>query len=284
VRRATREAQLVVTGSDARPLHGSTVVVTRASEQARDLLDRLVASGAEVVAAPTIEILDPVDGGAELVEVLAGPVSYDWLVVTSPNGAERVLDALGHAGGNAHTGGDGHTGSLGAGVRVAAIGPGTAEVLARAGLSVDLQPERYVAESLLEAFGDPPPGGGRVLLARAAVARDVLPDGLRARGWTVDVVDAYRTVGARYDDDTRARVGAADAITFTSSSTVRNFVDAMGGSGPALAHVPPIVVCIGPVTAATAEELGFRVTAVAEEHTIDGLVSSLVDVVARRRR
>lgn len=273
-----------MTGSDARPLHGSTVVVTRASEQARDLLDRLVASGAEVVAAPTIEILDPVDGGAELVEVLAGPVSYDWLVVTSPNGAERVLDALGHAGGNAHTGGDGHTGSLGAGVRVAAIGPGTAEVLARAGLSVDLQPERYVAESLLEAFGDPPPGGGRVLLARAAVARDVLPDGLRARGWTVDVVDAYRTVGARYDDDTRARVGAADAITFTSSSTVRNFVDAMGGSGPALAHVPPIVVCIGPVTAATAEELGFRVTAVAEEHTIDGLVSSLVDVVARRRR
>lgn len=267
-----------MTGSDARPLQGSTVVVTRASEQARDLLDRLVASGAEVVAAPTIEILDPVDGGAALVEVLTGPVSYDWLVVTSPNGAERILDALGHAGG------DGHTGSLGAGVRVAAIGPGTAEVLARAGLSVDLQPERYVAESLLEAFGDPPPGGGRVLLARAAVARDVLPDGLRARGWTVDVVDAYRTVGARYDDDTRARVGAADAITFTSSSTVRNFVDAMGGSGPALAHVPPIVVCIGPVTAATAEALGFRVTAVAEEHTIDGLVSSLVDAVARRRR
>lgn len=273
MRRATREPQLVVTGSDARPLRGSTVVVTRASEQAGGLLDRLVASGADVVAAPTIEILDPADGGAALIEALAGPVSYDWLVVTSPNGAARVLDAMGHTGGAARTG------SLGDGVRVAAIGPGTAEVLAGAGRSVDLQPERFVAESLLDAFGDPPPGGGRVLVARAAVARDVLPDGLRARGWTVDVVDAYRTVGVRYDDDTRARVGAADAITFTSSSTVRNFVDAMGGPGPALAHVPPVVVCIGPVTAATARELGFLVTAVAEEHTIDGLVNSLVDAV-----
>ncbi len=226
-----------------------------------------------MVTAPSIEILDPVDGGAALVDALGGPVAYDWLVVTSPNGAARVLDAMGR------TDGDADAWPFGDGVRVAAIGPGTAEVLARAGRSVDLQPERYVAESLLDALGDPPPGGGHVLLARAAVARDVLPDGLRARGWTVDVVDAYRTVGVRYDDDTRARVGAADAITFTSSSTVRNFVDAMGGPEPALAHVPPVVVCIGPVTAATAGELGLVVTAVAEDHTIDGLVSSLVDVV-----
>ena len=135
-----------------------------------------------------------------------------------------------------------------------------------------------VYQTALAAPAKCPPAGDTVRLTHAMTWPDGQPVTL-VDGWTVDVVDAYRTVGVRYDDDTRARVGAADAITFTSSSTVRNFVDAMGGPGPALAHVPPVVVCIGPVTAATARELGFLVTAVAEEHTIDGLVNSLVDAV-----
>ena len=104
---------------------------------------------------------------------------------------------------------------------------------------------------------------------RAAVARDVLPDGLAARGWDVEVVEAYRTVGVSYDDDTRSRVRAADAVTFTSSSTAEHFVAALGGPDAAAAGAPPVVACIGPVTAATARELGLEVTAEAAVHSID---------------
>ena len=156
--------------------------------------------------------------------------------------------------------------------RVAAIGPGTATVLAGDGIRADLVPERFVAESLLDALGDPPAGGvARLLLARAEVARDVLPDGLRARGWQVDIVDAYRTVAAPISDAQRAGVASADVITFTSSSTVERFIDAFGADA-----VPPVVACIGPVTAATAREHGLRVAVEAPVHTVDGLVAALV--------
>jgi uroporphyrinogen-III synthase len=121
-----------------------------------------------------------------------------------------------------------------------------------------------------------------VLFARAEVARDVLSDGLAAKGWTVDVVDAYRTVRVDYDDDTRRRVSAADAVTFTSSSSARHFVQAMGGSDVAADSAPPVVACIGPVTAGTARDLGLDVTTQAEVHSIDGLVKSVVDALADR--
>ena len=135
----------------------------------------------------------------------------------------------------------------------------------------DLVPEEFVAESLLDAMpAGPTDRSGRVLLARAAVARDVLPDGLRARGWEVDVVEAYRTVPAAADPDVLAAAAAADAITFTSSSTVTHYLDLAGAD-----QVPPTVVCIGPVTAETARSHGLGVTAVAAEHTIDGLVEVL---------
>jgi uroporphyrinogen III methyltransferase / synthase len=132
-------------------------------------------------------------------------------------------------------------------------------------------PERFVAESLLDAFPDPPARGGRVLLARAAVARDVLPEGLAARGWAVDVVEAYRTVSAPLTDTQREAAAAADIITFTSSSTVERYLDAAGADA-----VPPVVACIGPVTAATARRHGLEVTVEAEVHTIEGLVDALV--------
>ncbi len=125
--------------------------------------------------------------------------------------------------------------------RIAAIGPGTAEELARHGLVADLVPHRFIAEALLESFAG---GPGRVLLPRAAVARDVLPEGLRAKGWTVEVVEAYRTAMARPDPAALAAAAGADAITFTSSSTVTNYL-AVAGPG----SVPPFVACIGPVTA-----------------------------------
>jgi uroporphyrinogen III methyltransferase / synthase len=243
---------------ERRPLFGRTVAVTRARAQAGELSARLRRLGAQVCEVPTIAIGDPADGGDALAAAVDGVGGYDWVVLTSPNGAERFARRL-------------RDGRDLAGVRLAAIGPGTAAALARWHLVADLVPERFVAESLLEAFGDPPDGGGRVLLARAAVARDVLPDGLRARGWQVDVVESYRTVAAPFDDAARVAVAAADAVTFTSSSTVDHFVAAGG-----LDALPPVVVAIGPITAATARAHGIEVTATAEVHDLGGLVDAVV--------
>lgn len=247
---------------ERRPLFGRTVVVTRARAQAGELSDRLRHLGAEVVEVPTIEVVDPADGGAALDAAVARLHTYDWVVLTSPNGARRLAGRLRDAR------------DLGA-ARLAAIGPGTAAALAGHRLVADLVPERYVAESLLAAFPDPPPSGGRVLLARAAVARDVLPDGLRARGWEVDVVEAYRTEAVPLDAGDRTRIAAADAVTFTSSSTVQSFVAAGGAE-----VVPPLVVAIGPVTAATARGAGLEVAVESPVHTLDGLVDALVGALA----
>jgi uroporphyrinogen-III synthase len=136
-----------------------------------------------------------------------------------------------------------------------------------------------VAEALLDALPPPPAGGGRILIARAEVARDVLPEGLANRGWQVDVVPAYRTVAAAVSDRQRATVASADVVTFTSSSTVERYLDALGE-----ATVPPVVACIGPITAATARARGLTVDVEAEVHTIDGLVAALVAWAAERPR
>jgi uroporphyrinogen III methyltransferase/synthase len=154
--------------------------------------------------------------------------------------------------------------------RIAAVGTATAAALARYRLVADLVPTRFVAEALVAQF---PAGTGRVLLPRAAVARDVLPDGLRAKGWTVDVVDAYRTLPVPASPAERDAVRTADAVTFTSSSTVSNFVAAVG-----LDAVPPVVACLGPVTAKTAADAGLHVDVVAEQSTL----ASLVDALTRR--
>ena len=249
---------------ESRPLFGRRVVVTRAREQASGFVRSLRQLGADVVEAPAIVVADPVDGGAALADAVTRLATYDWVVVTSANGARRLLGAL-------HDGRD-----LG-GVQVAAIGPGTVDALRAGNIVADLVPERFVAESLLEAFPAVPPGGGRVLLARAAVARDVLPDGLRAAGWQVDVVDAYRTEAAPIDDDTRAAVAAADVITFTSSSTVDRFVAAFGADA-----VPPVVASIGPVTSGTARDHGLTVDIEASDHSIPGLVDALVKSIGSR--
>jgi uroporphyrinogen III methyltransferase / synthase len=249
---------------EGRPLHGTTVVVTRAAEQAGSLSDRLRQRGAAVIEVPTIRIEGPADGGAGLDDAVGRISSFDWVVVTSANGARSLCSRLRDARDLA-------------GVKIAAIGSATAAELAQAGLVADLVPDRFVAESLLEIFPAPPvtgQGSGRVLLPRAAVARDVLPDGLAAEGWDVEVVEAYRTAPATVDPTMRARIARADAITFTSASTVRNFVEAAGFDA-----VPPLVAAIGPITAAAAREDGIEVSVVAAEHTLDGLVDALVERV-----
>ena len=250
---------------ERRPLFGRSVVVTRAREQASALTRALAALGADVVELPAIAIVDPDDGGAALARAASSTASgaYEWVVLTSANGAQRFLAAL-------------HDARDLARVRVAAIGPGTADALAAGGVRADLVPATFVAEALLEALPAPTgEGTGRLLLARAAVARDVLPSGLGEKGWAVDVVDAYRTVAGAPTPDQLAAAARADAITFTSSSTVERYLEVAGTTA-----VPPVVACIGPITAATARANGLTVTVEADVHSIDGLVEALTVALA----
>ena len=251
---------------ERRPLFGQRIVVTRARAQASEMTARLHALGAAVIEVPTIVIDDPDDGGAALRRAAAAVGSYDWLILTSANGAERLLSCL-------HDARD-----LG-GVQVAAIGPGTARVLDRANVRADLVPERFVAEALLDEFPAPPPGeAGRVLLARAKVARDVLPDGLRSKGWQVDVVDAYQTRAATPSPSVLDAAATADIVAFTSSSTVERYLEVAGAD-----RVPRVVACIGPVTAETARRSGLTVAVEAEVHSIDGLIDAIAQFVAANR-
>jgi len=245
-----------------RPLFGRRVIVTRAREQASGLVERLHELGAATVELPVIEVGEPADGGAALREAARLVGTYDWVAFTSANAVTRFFAALGDVGLD--------TRALG-GRLVAAIGPGTAEALAATGIRADLVPERFVAESLLDAF---PAGTGRVLLPRAAVARDALPAGLERRGYTVDVVEAYRTAVGRPAPEALSAAGGDHAVTFTSSSTVTNYLAVAGGL-----PVPPVVACIGPITADTARAAGLHVDIVAVEHTIEGLVGALVEAL-----
>ena len=234
------------------PLIGCTVVVTRATDQAGSLSTARADHGAKVVELPVVSIEESVDGGEALSAALARADCYDWIVVTSPNGARRVADGL--AGPTT--------------ARLAAIGPKTAQPLSAAGHSVDLIPDRAVAEGLLEVFPSSD-GTGRVLLARAETARHILPAGLRDAGWEVDVVVAYRNVAPDMDPEVREQARSADLVTFTAESTVRRYHDLAGGPTPAMA------ACIGPISAAVARQLGFTVIE-AEPHSMTGLVDAVL--------
>jgi uroporphyrinogen III methyltransferase/synthase len=248
---------------EQRPLFGRRVVITRAREQASALRARLEELGAEVIELPSIAV-EPV--AFELPELS----KYAWLVFTSVNGVDAFFER-----GLAAAGLD--TRALG-GARVAAIGPGTSNALAQRGIRADLVPERFVAESLVAAFPDPESAGERVLIARAESARDVLPTGLTAGGYVVDVLGVYRTVPVEPDpaDVARVRAGDVDLVTFTSSSTVTNFCDVVGPDA-----APLRVVSIGPITSAMARERGLTVGAEADPHTIDGLVDAVCAVLVR---
>lgn len=243
---------------EKRPLFGRRVVITRALQQRGQFASMVEDSGAEVLGVPTIAIADPQDAGEALRSAADRIGTYDWVVLSSPNGAQRFLAQFRDARGLA-------------GVRIAVVGPGTADTLNTLGLVPDLIPARHVGEGLVEEFPD---GPGRVLLPRAAVARDVIPDGLVAKGWEVDVVEAYRTVAAEIDHSRRESIRSSDAICFTSSSSVDNFVAAFGAEA-----APDAVAVIGPITAAAAESHGLRVTAIADPHSLDGLLDALIEAV-----
>jgi uroporphyrinogen III methyltransferase / synthase len=250
---------------ERRPLHGRRVVVTRARAQASGLAATLRGLGADVVELPAIRIEPRIDS-EEVRRVAGGVGAYDLICLTSPNGVRLLFEAMEAAGLDAR--------GL-AGVTVAAIGPGTARALAERGVLADVVPERFVAEGLIEALENEEVDGGRVLVARAAEARDVLPDALRERGAEVDVVSLYETVRETPEEAEIERAQAADYVTFTSSSTVTNLVEALGDRFPQGARI----VSIGPVTSETARAAGLEVDVEAERHDIDGLLAELLDDV-----
>ncbi len=242
---------------EARPLHGRTIAVTRARPQASALAARLRELGAEVVEAPAIRV-------APVAAALPDLAGYDLVCVTSPNGAHELFARLAEAGLDAR--------AL-AGRSVAAIGPGTARALGEHGIVPDVVPSRSVAEGLVDALADVPVS--RALVVRGREGRDVLPDALRARGATVDVLVLYETVAEPLDPATAAAAAAADYVTFTSASTVRFFLAATGGlSGPR-------IVSIGPATSAALRDAGLAPDVEADPHTPDGLVAALLADASR---
>jgi uroporphyrinogen III methyltransferase / synthase len=262
---ARREA---IAWFERRPLFGTRIVVTRARAQASGLAATLQALGAEVIELPAIRIVPRLDS-AQVRDAIGAIHSYALVCLTSPNGVRLLSDALGAAGLDAR--------AL-ANAIVAAIGPGTAAALAERGIRADVVPERSVAESLVEALAPVDVSDRPVLVARAAAARDVLPDALRDRGAKVDVVALYETVAEDPDPEAVAAARSADYLTFTSSSTVTNLTRALGDDLPNAARV----VSIGPVTSEAARAAGLDVHVEAGRHDPDGLVEALLDDAAPR--
>jgi uroporphyrinogen III methyltransferase/synthase len=252
---------------DRRPLFGKRVLVTRARAQASKLVALLREEGAEPVEFPALEIaqrVDPVTDPA--LERLAGS-GYGWMVFTSVNGVEAFFARM-----DEH----GFPASVFARTKVAAIGPATAAALAGRGVKVDVVPPDYVAEALVAELLSAQIGGTSVLVARAAGARAELVDGLRGGGASVDELLLYEARAPATADAAvieRIRGGEIDIVTLASSSTARGLKTLLGGNLAGMEQA--VVACIGPITAATARELGFDVAVEAEEHTIEGLVAAL---------
>lgn len=264
--------------NESHPLTGTRILVGRARHQAGSLSTSLRGLGASVIEIPFIEIRKP-QSFAPLDEALKNLKTYDWLILTSANGVEAMWERLRklriprarlkH-------------------LQIAAIGPATKRAIVKHGLKVKMMPEEYVAESVVKGLHDKV-NDKRVLLVRAKVARDVIPDSLRAAGAQVDVVEAYETVVPE-KSKTRLRTlfknkqRRPHVVTFTSSSTVRNFAELMGGTkaknsssgalAPTLNNVQ--FASIGPITSATLRELELPVSIEAREFTMGGLIRAIV--------
>jgi uroporphyrinogen-III synthase len=252
-----------------RPLAGRKILITRARHQAQSLASALEEKGATVIAIPAIEIIPP-DSYDALDAALWNAKNYQWLVVTSANGAEVLAERL--------TVLKSPIAALDA-LKIAAIGPATARALGEMGLHVDEVPKQAIAESLVESLRDQV-GGKKVLLVRAKVARDVLPDELRHAGAIVDVVDAYQTiVPATSADDLRLIFAASsrmpDVVTFTSSSTVTNFFRLLHEANVSAWPAAMAAASIGPITSQTLRHHGIEPAVEATEYTIPGVVDAL---------
>ncbi len=251
------------------PLLGKKIVVTRAREQASDLVANLSEMGADVLECPTIKVVPSEDLSA-LDCAISNLNTYDWIVLTSVNGVKHFFERLFAKGMDARA--LGH-------LRTAAIGPATADMLLKFGLKTDIIPESYRAESVVEAFLKENIAGKKILLPRAGEARPILPVELRKMGADVDEISTYHTIQDRQNADILLedlQNDAIDMVTFTSSSTVKNFKALIPDDlfFPLLDKVT--IACIGPITADTAKELGFNVHVMADEFTIPGLCKAIV--------
>ena len=242
-----------------RPLHGRSYIVTRAAGQGSKMQARLEESGARVYAIPTIAFVDP-DDFSPWVRAVSQMETFDWLLFTSPNGVDSFISRLRDSGRDLR---------CLAGAKFGCIGPSTAKALAAYCLRADLVPEEFVAEGLLASLAEIGVEGQKILLPRAQVARDVLPEGLRALGAEVLVAPVYKTVPPPVEipPEVDARV------LFTSSSTVTNWVEATS--------LRPPCFCIGPITEGTARDNGLEILGVASTYTIDGLIDSVLDTDGR---
>ncbi len=260
---------------EKRPLFRKTVVVTRTREQASELVARLSDLGAECLECPAISVVPPEDW-APLDVAIDRLDTYDWLVLTSVNGVSFFFDRLYARGKDVRALKD---------VRTATIGPATAKRLRDFGLNSDIVPETYRAESIVEDFKNEAIKGKKVLLPRAKEARPVLPVELRKMGAAVDEIAAYQTEEARENVDVlikRLEEGSIDLLTFTSSSTVRNFKALLPPERFGSLIEGVTVATIGPITADTARELGFKVDIMARDYTIDGLCEAIIQHYERR--
>jgi uroporphyrinogen III methyltransferase / synthase len=259
---------------ERRPLFGVRVVVTRARAQAGELSVELEKLGAEVLEFPTIEVRPPDDLGP-LDAAIQDLDSFDWLVFTSVNGVEAFVERLERHGLDLR--------AVPRDAKVAAIGPATAQRVREAGLRVDVVPREFRAEALIGELAGDSLAGKKVLIPRALVAREILPEKLREAGAEVAVPPAYESVPSSEGGDELARrleAGEVDCVTFTASSTVENFVGAFGEEDARRRLLGTRVACIGPITADTARRRGIRVDVEAREYTIPGLVEAVVDLFA----
>ena len=261
--------------SEQRPLAGKRIVVTRARQQASSLIKAIEELGGKVIEFPTIDIQAP-ENDAPLDGAIARLKAYDWLIFTSVNGVDQFLGRMREFNKSVP--------DL-SGIRVAAIGPETKKRLKAAGIENCLVPEQYQAEGILETLKPEMMRGKKVLIPRAAKARDILPDTLRRWGAQVDVIEAYRTLLPKTDSSVLRHLlheRKVDMITFTSSSTVSNFVRLFDGQNLARLVDGAAIACIGPITRQTVEEMGGHADVVAEEFTIAGLIRAILDYFERK--
>ena len=251
-----------------KPLFGKRILVTRSRAQASRLTAGLEDLGADCLEAPAIRIQPPADNYAALDKAIGSLADFDWIIYTSANGVEHFFSRLSEAGLDSR--------SL-CGKKICAIGSATAQALEKHGIKADIVPKEYRAEGILSAMYGKLKEGDKVLLPRAAEARSILPEELKRQGADVVVATAYETVAGEADGMALSEElanGSIDAVTFTSSSTVKNLLKLLGDNAPELLKNVKIAA-IGPITAETCKKNGLQVTVQAQEYTIDGLIQAV---------
>lgn len=243
--------------SDSPTLAGRTIIVTRAAERAGGLTSLLKDAGAKVLEIPVTTTVDALDAGIALQAAIDNIERYDWIVVTSPEGAHRFREASARIDSSKKH------------FKIAAVGTATADAVGGA----DLVPQVQTGRSLGESF---PSGSGRILLAVAESAGDDFETAARGKGWIVDRVTTYRTIPVTPTLDRSSEISHADAITFASASSARAWFDVFGIT------MPTVVVAMGPMTAQALDELGVQNVIVASEQTLKGLVTATAQALASR--